>query len=125
MDAMLNRVSPRAERVERAAQAYVRAARQAAQQRTATDDPQAIVPFFERTLAPARERFEDAIAELVHREQDEFERASGRARRFAEQARILVGLAIGIAVLLSLALTWLSIRKLNAQYAREQEASER
>src|SRR3954469_9047719 len=46
VDAMLGQVSSRGEHVERAAQDYIHAARAAAQQRAAVDDPQMIVPFF-------------------------------------------------------------------------------
>lgn len=124
VDAMLGRVGPRAVHVERAVQDYIRAAREAAQRRTATDDPQTIVPFFEQTLAPARARLEEAVEQLMQHEQQAFERASGEARRFAAHAQTLVIIAAAIAILLSLGLTWISIRRLNAQYAREQEATE-
>ncbi len=124
VEAMLGEVGPRAEHVERAVRDYIRAAHQAAQQRTATDDPQTIVPFFERTLMPARASLQRAISELVAREQEAFELASARARRSAESVQTLVAIASALAIGLGVALAWLSSRKLSAQYAREQEATE-
>jgi signal transduction histidine kinase len=111
-------------RISSAVRTYNQAVKNAAQQRIAMGDPRRVVAFMESTLGPAHERFEHEIGRLLHREEDTFERASQSARRFAQRAEGIVAGAIGAAVLLSLSLAWIFIRRLNAQYAREREATE-
>jgi hypothetical protein len=84
LDAVLAQLEARAGEVKMAAKEYVAVARLAAQRRAATDDPQTIVPFFETTVGPARDRFENAITELVRSEQESFGVASYRARSLPE-----------------------------------------
>jgi len=52
------------DQIEAAMRTYVREAREAAGQR-ASANPLAVLPFFEETLQPTRDRFEDAIARFV------------------------------------------------------------
>jgi signal transduction histidine kinase len=107
-----------ASRVEEATRTYVAAARNAAERRSETDDPRAVVPYFEQTLAPARERFDAAITGFAKREQDAFEHASHHARDFADRMRDLVAATTVLAIMLGVALAWLSMRRLGSQYAR-------
>ncbi|HEX2687400.1 MAG TPA: HAMP domain-containing sensor histidine kinase [Kofleriaceae bacterium] len=117
-------LGPDVTRIRVAVRTYNQAVKNAAQQRIATGDPRMVVSFMESTLGPAHERFEHEIGRLLDREEDKFERASQGARRFAQRAEGIVAVAIGAAVLLSLSLAWIFIRRLNAQYAREREATE-
>ena len=110
-------------RIDDATRTYVAAARRAAERRTKTDDPRDVVPFFETTLAPARDRFESAVTGFVQREQSVFEQACGQARDFADRTPKIIGATTALAIALGIALAWLSIRKLNAHYAREREAT--
>jgi signal transduction histidine kinase len=102
------------DRIESAARTYVRQARAAAEART---------PLFEESLAPARARFEEAIDRFARREQSDFDKESRAARAFAQRTEGLVAATTVLGVLLGVVLAWISIRKLNAQYAREREAT--
>lgn len=110
-------------RIDEATRTYVAATRRAVERRTKTDDPRTVVPYFEQTLVPARDNFEAAITDFVRREQEVFDRASQQARAFADRTPTTIAITTVLAIALGLALASLSIRKLNAQYAREQEAT--
>lgn len=109
--------------IEEAARAYVAAAETAARRRTATGDPREIVPMLETTLAPARERFEQAIATILNSEKASFDDASRSARGFAGRTQDLVAMTTALGIGLSLALAWLSIRRLQMSYERERTAA--
>jgi signal transduction histidine kinase len=79
--------------------------------------------MLESSLSPARERFEDSIATMLRAEQAEFEHASRHARVFAGRTQQLVMIATGVGIGLSIALAWLSIRKLRGHYERERAAT--
>lgn len=111
-------------RIAQAGQAYIAEAHRAALERKATGDPREIVPFFEQTLAPVRDRFEDAMAAFADHEREAVERASRRAHDFAERSKDVVFATTMLAILLGIALAVLSTRRLNAQYARARAATE-
>jgi signal transduction histidine kinase len=129
LDASLARLRRRADlaedvaRIEQVSRTYVTAAEQAARRRTATGDPQTIIPFFETTLAPSRDRFEAAIDRFVARAQEDFDRGSQRSQRFATRTQDMIAIATSIGIVLSICLAGISIRRLSVHYAREQEAT--
>jgi len=129
LDASLVRLHRRADlaedvaRIEQVSRTYVTAAEQAARRRTTTGDLQTIIPFFESTLAPSRDRFEDAIDRFVAREQEDFDRESQRSQRVAARTQGMIAIATPLGILLSIFLAWISIRRLSIHYAREREAT--
>ncbi|MBX3158079.1 MAG: CHASE3 domain-containing protein [Deltaproteobacteria bacterium] len=110
--------------IDQLAHDYIRAAESVAKRRIEGADPNTILPMFERTLMPAREKLEAAIDDLVDHEQAEFERASHEARDFAQTTEVMVLLATVSAIALGVGLAWMSIRRLSGLYAREREATE-
>jgi len=109
--------------IEDAARAYVAAAQVAASRRTATGDPREIVPMLETTLAPARERFEHEIATMLNGEKGSFDDAARSARGFAGSTQHFVAMTTALGIGLSIALAWLSIRRLRGAYERERAAA--
>jgi len=108
--------------IDDAAKSYVAAAEAAARQRQQASNPSEVVPYFERTLAPARDRFEVALDNLVRREHAAFDDASQHARSFADRSQRLVFATTTVSILLGIALAWLSIRRLAAHYSQERAA---
>jgi len=109
--------------VEEAARAYVAAAQTVATRRTATADPKEILPLLETALAPARDRFEHAIATMLNDEKASFDDTARRARGFAGRTKHFVVMATALGIGLSIALAWLSIRRLQVSYERERAAA--
>ena len=111
------------DQIEAAARKYIDAAQSAAYARAKAGDPREVVPFFERTLEPARDHFDDALTSFVLREQAAFEQASDRAHAHATWSREVVLATTALSILISIALAFISIRRLSTQYAREREAT--
>lgn len=111
------------DQIEAAMHTYIREAREAAGRRTSANNPLAVLPFFEETLQPTRDRFEDAIARFVQREQDDFEGEWRAAHDFSHRTAGMLAVTTAFAIMLGVVLAWISIRKLNAHYAREREAT--
>jgi signal transduction histidine kinase len=82
------------------------------------------VPFFEETLAPARERFEAAMGAFAHEQQRMFAEAAHQSRSLDNASEWIVSAASVIAVLLAGTLAWFSIHRLSTQYASERAATE-
>lgn len=109
--------------VDRAGREYVDAADRAARERTSSGDPREVLPMLETSLLPARKHFEDSIEIMLQSEQAEYERASQRARSFADQMQRLVLAATTSGIVLSFALALLSVRALRRHYERERAAT--
>ena len=118
-------LAPGINAVSDAAQQYVAAANEATAQRVKSDDPRSVLPFFENTVAPARERLEHAIADLVTRSQAAFEHESTHAHDIAEDMQAIVIAATMLGIALSGGLAWLWFKRLAAQFAAEREATSR
>jgi signal transduction histidine kinase len=107
-------------RIDAATHAYVAAAYALAEDRRDRPDPGSFVS----QLAPARERFDAAIANLVADEQGAFEFASINGEKFATRTLEIVIVTTALGLLLGSALAWGSIRRLGSRYASEREATD-
>jgi signal transduction histidine kinase len=108
-----------------AARRYVTVATEATAQRTKSGDPRSVLPFFESTVAPARDDLERVIGEFVGREQAAFEHESTHAHDIAEEMQVVVTVATLMGIALSGALALLWMRRLAGQYAAERQATAR
>lgn len=111
-------------RIGVAARDYVALAQRAARERKESGDPRDVLPFFEQTLGPARDRFDAALTGFVQRESEQFERAAAGARGMAQRSQQIVLVTMIAAVVLGVGFTVLSSRRLAAHYARERAATD-
>lgn len=109
--------------VELAVRHYVALARRAVERRIATEHGESLVPFLEKILQPARERLEQVIGDFVENGRLGFEDASDEAEEFASRIQRLVLLATAFCVALALGVAGASMRRLNAMFASEHEAT--
>ena len=114
----------RAGEVERTAREYVDAAEDAARKRSETGDPRRIIRYFDETMRPKREAFENAVDELANHESIVLEAWLDEAQSVAQRAELALALASGFAIASSIALALVVMRRVSAQYERMRKATE-
>jgi signal transduction histidine kinase len=109
--------------VEIAVRNYLAVARAAVERRGVIRDSADMLPFYEASVVPARDQLDSALAQFVDQERAMFERGSTDARSFATRTQQFVLFATALGLVLGSALAAMSIRRLNAMFVSEHEAT--
>ena len=110
--------------VEQAAIAYTVAAKRAGDERSTMGTASAIVPYFDATLQPLRDRLENAVETFVTHERARFDASLGEARAEARDAQIVLVAGAILANAIWIALAIFVSRKLSLQFEEVKAAQE-